>query len=141
MDEQQSLVINLSKGQLGADAANVLGGILLASIVNAAFSRADTPAGHRSPFFLYVDEFHHFSTGVFADALSECRKYGLGAVLAQQYTTQTDRDVLDAIFGNVGTILALRIGALDAPAIARQLLGVFSCVRWPDHISRLGACG
>ncbi len=124
MDAQQSLVINLSKGQLGADTANVMGGLLLASLVNAAFSRADTDAAHRTPFILYVDEFHHFSTAVFADALSECRKYGLGTVLAQQYTTQTDRDVLEAIFGNVGTILALRLGALDAPMIARQLLGV-----------------
>ena len=124
MDAQQCLVINLSKGQLGADTANVMGGLLLASIVNAAFSRADTDATNRTPFILYVDEFHHFSTAVFADALSECRKYGLGAVLAQQYTTQTDRDVLEAIFGNVGTILALRVGALDAPMIAKQLLGV-----------------
>ena len=33
------LVINLSKGQLGGDMANVLGGIFLASIVNAAFSQ------------------------------------------------------------------------------------------------------
>ena len=124
MDAQHCLVINLSKGQLGADTANVMGGLLLASLVNAAFSRADTESTNRTPFILYVDEFHHFSTGVFADALSECRKYGLGAVLAQQYTTQTDRDVLEAIFGNVGTILALRVGALDAPMIAKQLLGV-----------------
>jgi type IV secretory pathway TraG/TraD family ATPase VirD4 len=124
MDAQQHLVIDLGKGQLGADTANVMGGLLLASLVNAAFSRTDMPAEHRRPFILYVDEFHHFSTGVFADALSECRKYGLGAVLAQQYTTQTDRDVLDAIFGNVGTLLALRVGALDAPMIARQLVGV-----------------
>ena len=124
MEDQHCLVINLSKGQLGADTANVLGGVLLAGIVNAAFSRADTPAADRAPFILYVDEFHHFSTGVFADALSECRKYGLGAVLAQQYTTQTDREVLEAIFGNVGTILALRVGALDAPMITKQLLGI-----------------
>lgn len=135
MDAQHCLVINLSKGQLGADTANVMGGILLASLVNAAFSRADTSAKNRTPFILYVDEFHHFSTAVFADALSECRKYGLGAVLAQQYTTQTDKDVLEAIFGNVGTILALRIGALDASLIARQLLGVSleQLIMQPNH--------
>ena len=135
MDKQQHLVINLSKGQLGADTANVMGGLLLASIVNAAFSRADTEAASRTPFILYVDEFHHFSTAVFADALSECRKYGLGVVLAQQYTTQTDRDVLEAIFGNVGTIMALRVGALDATAIAKQLLGVSpeQLIMQPSH--------
>lgn len=135
MDTQQHLVINLSKGQLGADTANVMGGLLLASIVNAAFSRADTEAARRRPFILYVDEFHHFSTAVFADALSECRKYGLGVVLAQQYTTQTDRDVLEAIFGNVGTILALRVGALDAPMIAQQLLAVSpeQLIMQPNH--------
>lgn len=72
---------------------------------------------------------------MFADALSECRKYGLGVVLAQQYTTQTDKAVLEAIFGNVGTILALRLGALDAPIIARQLLGVSpeQLIMQPNH--------
>ena len=68
----------------------------------------DASCVSRWSFTLYVDECHHFSTGVFADALSECRKYGLGVVLAQQYTTQTDRDVLETIFSNAGTLLALR---------------------------------
>ena len=121
MDTNQVVIINLGKGLLGADTSNVLGGILVSSIVNAAFSRANKPEMCRTPFILMVDEFHHFSTGVFADALSECRKYGLGTLLAQQHTAQTDPKVLAAILGNVGTIIALRIGALDAPLITRAL--------------------
>ncbi len=124
MDDSQSLVVNLSKGTLGADTANVLGGILIASLVNAAFSRADMPETDRTPFNALVDEFHHFSTGIFADALAECRKYGLGVVLAQQHTAQTDPKVLAAILGNVGTIIAFRTGPLDAPILARQLHGI-----------------
>ena len=53
--------------------------------------------------------------------LSELRKYGLGLVLAHQHTDQLDRSVLEAILGNVGTLITFRIGATDAPILARQL--------------------
>ncbi|WP_424991364.1 hypothetical protein [Fluviibacterium sp. S390] len=135
MDERQALVVNLCKGTLGADTANVLGGLLIASLVNAAFSRANSQEADRTPFTLLVDEFHHFSTGVFVDALSECRKYGLGVVLAQQHTAQTDPAVLAAIFGNVGSLIAFRVGALDAPKIATQLQGTSpdQLILQPNH--------
>lgn len=42
MDEGHQLVVNLSKGRLGADTSNVLGGLIVSSIMNAAFSRQDT---------------------------------------------------------------------------------------------------
>ena len=52
--------------------------------------------------------------------LSELRKYRLGLVLAHQYTSQLDQNVLEAILGNAGTLTAFRIGATDATIIARQ---------------------
>ena len=42
-------------------------------------------------------------------------------VLAHQHTDQLDRAVLEAILGNVGTLISFRIGATDAPVLARQL--------------------
>jgi len=120
MDDGQSLIINLAKGKIGNDTANVLGGLLVSNIMNAAFSRHDTPESKRTPFFLYVDEFHNFTTTAFADMLSESRKYALGLCLSHQHTAQTEQPVFDAVMGNVGTMIALRIGAQDAPIIARQ---------------------
>lgn len=121
MDDGQVLVINLAKGRIGPDMANVLGGLLTASIMNAALSRHDFPEAERRPFMLYVDEFHSFTTLSFASLLSEVRKYGLGVTLAHQYIEQADPAVHEAIFGNVGSLIAFRVGALDAPLVARQL--------------------
>lgn len=81
MDDGEILIINLAKGQLGADTANVLGGMIVSNLMNAAFSRHDIPESERRPFMLYVDEFHSFTTSVFAGMLSEARKYGLGLTL------------------------------------------------------------
>ena len=132
MDQGQSLIISLSKGQLGSDTANVLGGMIVSSIMNAAFSRHDTPERARRPFMLYVDEFHSFTTEAFAGMLSEMRKYGLGITLAHQHIVQTDKAVFEAVLGNVGSLVVFRIGAQDAPTFARQL----DTVAIPDLINQ-----
>lgn len=123
MDEGQILIVNLAKGKLGADTANVLGGLIVSSIANAAYSRQELPEKDRKPYFLYVDEFHSLTTGAFADMLSELRKYGLGLVATTQYSARLERGVRDAIFGNVGTIISFRVGADDAIELERQFAG------------------
>ena len=55
-DEGQILIVNLAKGRLGSDVANVLGGLIVSSIALAAYSRQDQAMSKRRPFFLYVDE-------------------------------------------------------------------------------------
>ena len=121
MDTGQGLIVNLAKGRLGADVANVLGGLLVSSITHAAFSRHDMPETARRPFFLYVDEFHSFTTEAVADLLSETRKYRLGLVLAQQHTQQTSPPVFASVIGNAGTMIVFRVGANDAPMLAAHL--------------------
>lgn len=121
MDQGDILLINLAKGQLGADIGNVLGGLITSSIMQAAFTRQDQAEEERRPFFLYVDEFHSLTTKSFAGLLSEARKYGVGLVLAHQYLTQTDAEVRDAIIGNVGIMIVYRLGASDAPFFERIL--------------------
>ena len=121
MDAGDVLIVNLGKGRLGSDIANVMGGLIVSSIMHAAFSRHDQPTSERRPFFLYVDEFHNFTTGVLTSMLAETRKYGLGLTLAHQHTGQADRDVFEAVMGNVGTFIVFRVGASDAPLFARQL--------------------
>lgn len=120
MDEGGHLIVNLAKGRLGTDTSNVLGGLIVASIANAAYSRQGTPEAERRPFFLYIDEFHCFSTAALVGMLSELRKYGLGLILAHQHTAQLDREILEAVLGNAGTIIAFRLGATDAQAFAIQ---------------------
>jgi Helicase HerA, central domain len=135
MDEGGILIVNLAKGSIGGDIANVLGGLIVSSIMNAAFSRQGTLEGDRRAFMLYVDEFHSFTTTAFAGMLSEVRKYGVAVTLAHQHILQADRAVFEAIMGNVGTMMAFRVGALDAPTIAMQMQGISpsDLVGLPNH--------
>ena len=119
MDERKILLVNLSRGLLGEDNAALLGSLLVTKIQLGAMSRADMPAEQRTPFYLYVDEFQNFATDSFATILSEARKYGLNLTVANQYTAQMSIEVKDAVFGNVGSIVAFRMGADDARSMLR----------------------
>lgn len=120
MDEGKTLIVNLAKGKLGADIANILGGMIVSNFALSAHSRADQPEEERSPFHLYIDEFHSFTTSAFADMLSELRKYGLALIISQQFTSQISKDIFEAILGNVGSLISFRVGATDAPILAKQ---------------------
>ncbi|MEL6467545.1 MAG: TraM recognition domain-containing protein [Pseudomonadota bacterium] len=135
MDGGQVLIVNLAKGRLGADVSNVMGGLITSSIMQAAFTRHGIPEVARSPFFLYVDEFHNLTTKTFAGMLSEARKYGLGLVLAHQHLSQIDHEVRDAIVGNVGNQIVFRVGASDAPFLERQMptFSAFDFQNQPNH--------
>jgi type IV secretory pathway TraG/TraD family ATPase VirD4 len=91
----------------------------------AAFSRADQLEEKRKPFFLYVDEFQHFTTLSVVSMLSELRKYRVGMVFAHQYVHQLSPDIRHAIFGNVGSVLVFRVGAEDAPILCKELFELF----------------
>jgi type IV secretory pathway TraG/TraD family ATPase VirD4 len=121
MDRGEIVIVNLAKGRIGSDMANVLGGLITSTVMHAAFSRHGSDEKARRPFMLYVDEFPSFTTEAFANLLPESRKYGLGLVLAHQHVSQMTSTVFDAVVGNAGTIIAFRVGANDASTIARQL--------------------
>lgn len=120
MDERQILLVNLAKGRVGADIANVMGGLVMTNLMNAAMSRHDLAEHERRPFYIYADEFHAFTTASVADLLSETRKFAVGICASHQHLTQADQSVIDAMIGNAGTLISLRLGAKDAPLIARQ---------------------
>lgn len=119
MDEHKILIVNLSRGLVGEDNAALLGALLVTKIQLGAMSRANISASERTPFYLYVDEFQNFATDSFATILSEARKYGLNLTVANQYIAQMSQEVRDAVFGNVGSIIAFRMGADDAQGMLR----------------------
>jgi len=121
MDDGKILIVNLSKGLIGEDNAGILGAFLVTKIQLAAMSRSDIPRiEDRRPFYLYVDEFQNFATDSFATILSEARKYGLNLTVANQYVSQMQDTVRDAVFGNVGTMISFRVSADDAPLLGKQ---------------------
>lgn len=120
MDRRRIFIANLAKGRIGEDKANLLGALLVSAFQTAALGRASVPAAQREDFHLVIDEFQNFTTDSFASILSEARKYGLNLTVAHQYLGQLPEAVRDAVFGNVGTMLALRVGEQDAAALARE---------------------
>ena len=128
MDNKKILLINLSKGKVGEDNANLLGSMLITKIYLAAMSRSDVSAKELESlpqFYFYVDEFQSFANESFADILSEARKYHLSLTIAHQYIEQMTDEVRAAVFGNVGTMMTFRVGATDAEFLEREFAPVF----------------
>ena len=136
MDNGKILIANLSKGRLGDMNAKLLGMMFVMKFQAAAMARADTPEDQRRPFTLYVDEFQNFSTDSFAEILSEARKYKLSLIVANQYVSQLSDEIRDAVFGNVGSIIALRAGANDADMLVKYFSPTFDTediVKMPNY--------
>ncbi len=130
MDNQQILLINLSKGKIGDLNTQLLGLVIVARIQMAAMSRVDLAEDQRKDFYLYVDEFQNFATDSFCSILSEARKYHLALIMAHQYIKQLekkqDTSIRDAVFGNVGTMMSFKVGADDGEYLAKEYAPVLT---------------
>ncbi len=126
MDGGKILLINLSKGRIGDINANLLGMIFTGKILMSALSRVDIPENDRRDFGLYIDEFQNFTTDSISTILSEARKYHLSLTMAHQFIAQLDEKIRDAVFGNVGSMAVMRVGAQDAEFLVKQFEPVFN---------------
>ena len=132
MDNGRLFIANLSKGQLGHDKANLLGSLLTTQFQLGAMARANRPEENRRDFFLFIDEFQNFSTDAFASILAEARKYRLCLTLSHQYIDQLSLPVRQAVFGNVGTIIAFRVGYADAEVLEKEFGNTFQASALSD---------
>ena len=120
MDGSSIFIANLSKGRIGEHNAMLLGSLLITNFFLAALRRADRPEHERVECFLHIDEVHNLSSDMLATLLSEARKYKLGLTAATQYLEALSPRIRAAVFGNVGSILAFRVGADDARTLAAE---------------------
>jgi len=129
MDEQKIVIVNLSKGLIGEANADLIGSMVVTKLYLAAMSRADVgkyEMENLPNFYLYVDEFQSFSNESFANILSEARKYKLNLTIAHQYIEQMEETVRAAVFGNVGTTITFRVGAVDGEILEKEFAPVFN---------------
>ena len=124
MQEGKIILCKLAKGLVGEDNSKLIGRMIAMQIKLAALKRAAIAPEDRAPFFLYVDEFQNYVSQSFESILSEARKYRLGLTIGHQYMDQLhqkglgwDIDLSKTILGNVGTIIALKIGPNDAETL------------------------
>lgn len=131
MDSGKILLVALNKGKIGDINAFLIGMIVVGKILMAALSRGDMDPKKRKDFYLYIDEFQNFLTDSISAILSEARKYGLNLIIVHQFISQLtrkggDTQIRDAIFGNVGTMAAFRIGADDAEFLEKEYQPILS---------------
>ncbi len=131
------ILVNLNKGLLGANESRLLGVLLTMQIFAAGLKRSTLPVRERRPVNVYIDEFQNFVSDNIASMLSEARKFGLRLNLANQTLCQLKsgrgrQDLLETVLGNVGTMIAFRLGVPDAERL-RPFLKPFT----PEQIQDL----
>lgn len=120
MDGRRILLARLSHGAIGEENAHLLGSLLVAKIAQTAMSRQDQPEASRIPFFVFIDEFHHFVTPSVAAILSGARKYALSLTLGHQDMRQLrsrSEDVMSAVLANAYTRVVFRVSDQDAKTL------------------------
>ncbi|MDQ2784742.1 MAG: type IV secretory system conjugative DNA transfer family protein, partial [Chloroflexota bacterium] len=122
MDRGQSLIVNLALPD--PDARRLLGSLLTVFMEQGAMQRADAgPAQRGRRHTLILDEFAAVSAQsgtALTHILEQCRKFGLGLVLANQSGGQLDQRMKSAL-QNVGTTIVFRLGREDAEDAARSI--------------------
>lgn len=119
MDEGKVLLVNLSKGDMGADNSSFLGSVLVNQLLIAALSRRSIPLRERRPFYLYVDEYQNFATESFPQLQSEARKFAITTTVAHQYRDQLDESNKGSTL-NVANLIIFRVSGKDALELAGQ---------------------
>jgi hypothetical protein len=126
MDEGKILLVKLSKGRIGEINAHLLGMVVVGKILMSALGRGDMPEDERRDFFLYLDEFQNVTTNSISQILSEARKYRLCLSIAHQFIGQLSEDISKAVFGNVGSMVIMRVGPEDGEFLEKQLAPIFT---------------
>lgn len=126
LDESKLLICNLSKGSIGEDSCKIIGSLLVTHIQLASLYRVSIPEQERIPFYLFVDEVQNFIGTSFVEMLSECRKFGLGVFLTNQFLNQLPIPLQESILSNVGTIITFRVGTNDAFVLSKDLYPYFN---------------
>jgi hypothetical protein len=131
MNKEKILLVKLSSAVIGELNASLLGMIIISKLRWAGMARAAIPPKERKKYYLYVDEFQNFSASGFETLLAEARKYGLSLTLAHQHINQLfafnvssgrmQDQIAPAIFGNIGTMIAFRLGERDAELLVREM--------------------
>lgn len=118
--ERKVLLVALSKGQLGAEAAGLLGSLVVAEVWQAAMERSGIAPEKRHPVFVFIDEFQdylHLPTDL-ADALAQARSYGVGLTLAHQHLHQLAPSVRSAVLANARSRVCFQLPHDDARTVA-----------------------
>jgi hypothetical protein len=121
--DRKILLLRLSKGTVGADAAPLLGATILGLLSVCLEEQGILDEQDRSQFPILIDEFQVLE-GVDWSMLAQLRKYGATFFLATQsleYLQKLDPLLLPTVLANIRQIYCFNASAQDAWTIHREL--------------------
>ena len=136
LNSRKILLVPLSKGTLGEEAAALIGSLVVAKVWQAVQRRVSLAADRRPVTFAYIDEFQDYlnlPTGV-ADILAQARGLGLGLTLAHQHLGQLPAGIREAVLANARSKVYFQMGP-DARTLAKDLAPHLTA----DDLTGLGA--
>jgi Type IV secretion-system coupling protein DNA-binding domain len=130
LKNKKILLINLANGQIGAEAAGLLGGVLTHRLEQAAKRQSTIDFKDRHKASIYFDEFHTFASEFIRPLMAETRKYGLRVTLANQTLSQMiNNDISGGVFrevlGNCANTICFAVDSTDAAHLAPRFGGRF----------------
>ncbi|HUC89337.1 MAG TPA: type IV secretion system DNA-binding domain-containing protein [Patescibacteria group bacterium] len=120
--KRRILLVNLAKGNLGSEAAQLFGSLVVSQVWQAVQSRSNVPQNKRAPAFVYVDEvqdYLHLPTDI-GDVLAQSRSYGVGMALAHQHLGQLPTDLKTGVLSNARSRICFQLSHDDANVIAKS---------------------
>lgn len=119
--EKKVLLVNLPKGLIGAETAQLLGSLILTSVWQAAAQRAELAPAERHPFGLYVDEVQDFAASPvpWDEMFAQGRKYGLALTVAHQNLDQLPKDLREVVLANARSKAVFALSASDAKVMEK----------------------
>lgn len=121
IEQKKVLLVNLPKGLIGAETAQLLGCLVLTSAWQAAAERAGLAPAKRHPFGLYVDEVQDFAASPvpWDEMFAQGRKYGLSLTVAHQNLDQLPKELRETVLANARSKAVFTLSAHDAKVMER----------------------
>lgn len=124
-DRNRIVLVSLAKGQLGPEAAALLGSLVVALLWDTITARASVAPGKRGRVGIYIDEVQDYLRlpGDLGDALAQARGYGAKVALAHQHLGQLSTALREAVLANARSRVMFGLSHRDAAEFARMSRG------------------
>ena len=121
LNERKVLLVNLPKGLIGSETAQLLGCLILTGLWQAFAERVALAPGDRHAFGLYVDEVQDFASAPvpWGEMFAQGRKYGLALSVAHQNLDQLPKELRATMLANARSKAVFGLSATDAKALER----------------------
>lgn len=117
------LLVSLNKGVVGSETAELVGALVVASLLNGMLKRTGLPPAERRPAWVYLDEWQDVLriAGDIADAFAQARALGVGFTVANQYLGQLP-PAIRAATSTIRSSVTFQIDRDDAKALESKFL-------------------